>query len=164
VVLTASAGNYGNQLTPSIRFPQWMADPKIIEAAATSAAKGPKGWSDPWKDDKNLRFVRDIKKLERVPHSMMIVGAVNKAMELSSFSQVADHVEVYAPGEELWALSPPRAPQNADTILPFKTNYFGKKVVDKDGKTVILEGTSMGTAPAPSLLLLTDVHWILIPD
>lgn len=84
-------------------------------------------------------------KLRRVPHFMMLVGAVNRAMELSPFSQMAEHVTVYAPGEGLWALSPPESMQNADTILPFEvSDYFGNVVLDKSRQPRMLAGTSIG--------------------
>lgn len=165
VVLTSSAGNLGNDISPSHKFPHWMADPKIIEAAKALADK--QEWRNPSTDDRGLRFVRHMDKLRRVPHCMMLVGAVNRAMELSTFSQMADHVVVYAPGEELWALTPPRALQNADTtIKPFTVDFFGNEMHEK-GKTepLMLRGTSIGSLPTPSLLLLTSrVHWILMPN
>lgn len=164
VVLTSSAGNLGNDISPSHKFPHWMADPKIIKAAAALADK--QEWSNPSTDDRGLRFVRHMDKLKRVPHCMMLVGAVNRAMELSTFSQMADHVVVYAPGEDSWALTPPRAFQNADTIKPYTVDFFGN-VMHEKGKTepLMLRGTSIGSLPTPSLLLLTSrVHWILMPN
>lgn len=87
-------------------------------------------------------------KLRRVPHSMMLLGAVNRAMERSPFTvqpggRTCHHV---APGEGLWALSPPRSMQNADTILPFEVSeyYFGNVVLDKSRQPRMLSGSSMG--------------------